>query len=146
MPHKVLNAKQHEKEAIIIAQAGRPGSVTIATNMAGRGVDILLGGNPDGLAREKLRSQNIEITEATLEQWKAALEEALSEVARDREIVVKAGGLHVIGTERHEARRDNLLQQIERRRAGWSARVQRASEDIIDAEFKEVDDDKKKSA
>ncbi len=110
VPHKVLNAKHHEKEAIIIAQAGRPGAVTIATNMAGRGVDILLGGNPEGLAREKLRSQGIEITEATPEQWKAALEEAKAECARDREIVIKAGGLHVIGTERHEARRiDNQL-------------------------------------
>ncbi len=110
VPHKVLNAKQHEREATIIAQAGRPGAVTIATNMAGRGVDILLGGNPEGLAREKLRDQGIEITEATPEQWKAALNEAKAEVARDREIVVKAGGLHVIGTERHEARRiDNQL-------------------------------------
>ncbi len=108
--HKVLNAKQHEREAIIIAQAGRPGAVTIATNMAGRGVDILLGGNPEGLAREKLRDQGIEITEATPEQWQAALAEAKAEVARDREIVVKAGGLHVIGTERHDARRiDNQL-------------------------------------
>src|SRR3954469_3972479 len=61
VPHKVLNAKQHEREAIIIAQAGRPGAVTIATNMAGRGVDILLGGNPDGLARENLRDKNIEV-------------------------------------------------------------------------------------
>jgi preprotein translocase subunit SecA len=63
--HQVLNAKQHEKEAAIIAQAGRPGAVTIATNMAGRGVDILLGGNPEGLAREKLRKQGLEITEVT---------------------------------------------------------------------------------
>jgi preprotein translocase subunit SecA len=110
VPHKVLNAKQHEREAIIIAQAGRPGQVTIATNMAGRGVDILLGGNPEGLAREKLRDTGVEITEATPEQWKAALEAAKAEVARDREIVVKAGGLHVLGTERHEARRiDNQL-------------------------------------
>ncbi len=110
IPHNVLNAKQHEREAITIAQAGRPATVTIATNMAGRGVDILLGGNADGLAREKLRHQEIDVTEATPEQWKAALDEATSEVARDREIVVAAGGLHVIGTERHEARRiDNQL-------------------------------------
>ncbi len=110
VPHKVLNAKQHEREAIIIAQAGRSGAVTIATNMAGRGVDILLGGNPDGLAREMLRGQGIEITEATPEQWKVALDEAKAEVARDREIVLAAGGLHVLGTERHEARRiDNQL-------------------------------------
>src|SRR5450432_71178 len=110
VPHKVLNAKQHEREAIIIAQAGRPGAVTIATNMAGRGVDILLGGNADGLAREKLRAKNIEITEATPEQWQAALDEAKADIVRDREIVLAAGGLHVIGTERHEARRiDNQL-------------------------------------
>jgi len=110
IPHNVLNAKQHEREAITIAQAGRPGAVTIATNMAGRGVDILLGGNPDGLAREKLRKQDIEITEATPEQWQAVLNEAKAECASDRKIVVEAGGLHVIGTERHEARRiDNQL-------------------------------------
>jgi preprotein translocase subunit SecA len=110
VPHEVLNAKQHEREAIIIAQAGRPGSVTIATNMAGRGVDILLGGNVDGLAREKLRKQSVEITDATSEQWQQAIEEAKQECARDREIVVAAGGLHVVGTERHEARRiDNQL-------------------------------------
>src|SRR5260221_1082650 len=110
VPHKILQAKQHEREAIIIAQAGRPGAVTIATNMAGRGVDILLGGNSDGLAREKLRTRNIEITDATPEQWQAALDEAKTEIVRDREIVLAAGGLHVIGTERHEARRiDNQL-------------------------------------
>jgi len=110
VPHNVLNAKQHEREAIIIAQAGRPGSVTIATNMAGRGVDILLGGNADGLAREKLRRDGIEITEATPEQWAAALNEAKAEVERDRKRVIDLGGLHVIGTERHEARRiDNQL-------------------------------------
>ncbi|MBX3063949.1 MAG: preprotein translocase subunit SecA [Anaerolineae bacterium] len=110
IPHKVLNAKQHEREATIIAQAGRPGSVTIATNMAGRGVDILLGGNPEGIAREKLREQKIDVTTATPEQWKAALKEAEVECARDREIVVAAGGLLVVGTERHEARRiDNQL-------------------------------------
>jgi preprotein translocase subunit SecA len=110
IPHTVLNAKQHEREAIIIAQAGRPGAVTIATNMAGRGVDILLGGNPDGLAREKLRKQGIDITEATPEQWQASLAEAREECKRDREIVLAAGGLRVIGTERHEARRiDNQL-------------------------------------
>ncbi|HVO41966.1 MAG TPA: preprotein translocase subunit SecA, partial [Aggregatilineales bacterium] len=108
--HNVLNAKQHEREAVVIAQAGRPGAVTIATNMAGRGVDILLGGNPDGLAREKLHKQGIEVTKATPEQWKAALDEARAEIVRDRERVLAAGGLHVIGTERHEARRiDNQL-------------------------------------
>ncbi|MBX3085914.1 MAG: preprotein translocase subunit SecA [Anaerolineae bacterium] len=110
IPHNVLNAKQHEREAITIAQAGRPGAVTIATNMAGRGVDILLGGNPEGLARELLRKQEIEITTATPEQWQTALAQAKADCARDREIVLKAGGLLVVGTERHEARRiDNQL-------------------------------------
>jgi preprotein translocase subunit SecA len=108
--HQVLNAKQHEREATIVAQAGRPGTVTIATNMAGRGVDILLGGNPDGLAREKLRKQGVEVTDATPEQWQAALAEANAEIAHDRKVVVEQGGLFVLGTERHEARRiDNQL-------------------------------------
>ena len=108
--HQVLNAKQHEKEATIIAQAGRPGAVTIATNMAGRGVDILLGGNPDGLARENLRKQGIEITEATDDQWESAFSAALAECANNRQIVLGAGGLFVLGTERHDARRiDNQL-------------------------------------
>jgi preprotein translocase subunit SecA len=108
--HQVLNAKQHEKEAGIIAQAGRPGSVTIATNMAGRGVDILLGGNPDGLAREKLRKQGLEITEVSPEQWKAVYAEAVTECEADRKVVLAQGGLMVLGTERHEARRiDNQL-------------------------------------
>jgi preprotein translocase subunit SecA len=108
--HQVLNAKQHEREAEIIAQAGRPGAVTIATNMAGRGVDILLGGNPEGMARDKLRRQGIDITKATPEQWEAALAEARAEAERDRQKVVELGGLCVIGTERHEARRiDNQL-------------------------------------
>ncbi len=110
VPHEVLNAKQHEREAIIISQAGRSGAVTIATNMAGRGVDILLGGNPDGHARERLRKQGIEISEATPEQWQAALAEAKAECQQDRQKVIAAGGLFVLGTERHEARRiDNQL-------------------------------------
>jgi preprotein translocase subunit SecA len=108
--HDVLNAKQHEREAEVITQAGRPGAVTIATNMAGRGVDILLGGNPDGLARQALRRQGIDLTEATDEQWQAVLKDAQEQVARDRKIVLEAGGLFVLGTERHEARRiDNQL-------------------------------------
>ncbi len=109
--HQVLNAKQHEREAVIIAQAGRPGAITIATNMAGRGVDILLGGNPEGLAREKLRKQySIDITEATPEQWKEMLDAAKQECQRDRSVVLEQGGLYVLGTERHEARRiDNQL-------------------------------------
>ncbi len=108
--HQVLNAKQHEREAMIIAQAGRPGAVTIATNMAGRGVDILLGGNPEGLARERLRRQGVEITQVTPEQWAETLAEVQREVAQDRQRVIEAGGLFVLGTERHEARRiDNQL-------------------------------------
>jgi preprotein translocase subunit SecA len=110
--HNVLNAKQHEKEAGVIAQAGRPGAVTIATNMAGRGVDILLGGNPEGLARERLRHDDVDL--ATLEKddpiWLNALEQARAETERNREKVLTQGGLHVLGTERHEARRiDNQL-------------------------------------
>jgi preprotein translocase subunit SecA len=108
--HQVLNAKQHEKEAVVITQAGRPGMVTIATNMAGRGVDILLGGNPEGLARENLRKQGVDLAQVTPEQFQAALAEAEKVCAADREKVLALGGLHIIGTERHEARRiDNQL-------------------------------------
>jgi preprotein translocase subunit SecA len=110
IPHAVLNAKQHEREASVITQAGRPGAVTIATNMAGRGVDILLGGNPEGLAREMLRKEGIDVTEATPEQWQAAFEEAKKHTDADKQRVKEAGGLFVLGTERHEARRiDNQL-------------------------------------
>ncbi|OGO04214.1 MAG: hypothetical protein A2Y73_02680 [Chloroflexi bacterium RBG_13_56_8] len=110
IPHEVLNAKQHEREAHIIAQAGRPGAVTIATNMAGRGVDILLGGNPEGLARDELRRSGQDLLELDPQIWAQALEEAKRQCAADREIVLKAGGLHVLGTERYEARRiDNQL-------------------------------------
>jgi len=110
IPHQVLNAKQHEKEAGVIAQAGRSGMVTIATNMAGRGVDILLGGNPEGLARETLRRQGVDLTQVTPEQFRAALAEAEKICAADKEKVIALGGLHIIGTERHEARRiDNQL-------------------------------------
>ena len=108
--HEVLNAKQHEKEAEIITQAGRPGAVTIATNMAGRGVDILLGGNPEGLARQALRRHGVDLTAATGKQWQNALDDSLKLVERDRQVVLDAGGLFVLGTERHEARRiDNQL-------------------------------------
>ncbi|MFN8379983.1 MAG: preprotein translocase subunit SecA, partial [Anaerolineae bacterium] len=108
--HQVLNAKQHEREAEIITQAGRLGTVTIATNMAGRGVDILLGGNPEGLARQALRAQGIEITAATPEQWQEALTAARQQTDADRQKVIELGGLFVLGTERHEARRiDNQL-------------------------------------
>ena len=108
--HNVLNAKFHEREAQIIAQAGREGAVTIATNMAGRGTDILLGGNPDVMAEDILRNQGIEPAEATQEQKEAARKEAKEICATERETVTAAGGLCVIGTERHESRRiDNQL-------------------------------------
>ena len=132
VPHNVLNAKYHEREATIIAQAGQSGAVTIATNMAGRGVDILLGGNAEGMAREQLRKENVDLTlirsadwEAVLRmsragenpliqypdtRWVEELRDKVRECQRDRERVYAQGGLHVIGTERHEARRiDNQL-------------------------------------
>ena len=106
IPHAVLNAKYHEMEAEIIAQAGRSKAVTIATNMAGRGTDIVLGGNPEGLAREILKDKK----DYTDEDWKTAFAKAEDICRTDREKVVSAGGLHILGTERHEARRiDNQL-------------------------------------
>ncbi|MFN8597006.1 MAG: preprotein translocase subunit SecA [Anaerolineae bacterium] len=108
--HNVLNAKEHEKEAIFIAQAGRSGAVTVATNMAGRGVDILLGGNPEGMARDIIRKKGIDLAEVAPADWQAALDEAQKLAAADREKVLAVGGLHIVGTERHEARRiDNQL-------------------------------------
>jgi preprotein translocase subunit SecA len=108
--HEVLNAKQHEREADIIAQAGRFQGVTIATNMAGRGVDILLGGNPEGIAREKLRKAGVDFATMTPEQWETALAEAKVQCDAERQKVLEQGGLFVLGTERHEARRiDNQL-------------------------------------
>ena len=109
--HNVLNAKHHEKEAYIIAQAGRVGAVTIATNMAGRGTDILLGGNAEYMAKEKLDELNITPDDPDYENKKTVLlNEALNITKREHEQVVQAGGLHVIGTERHESRRiDNQL-------------------------------------
>ena len=110
IPHQVLNAKHHEKEAHIIAQAGRSGALTIATNMAGRGVDILLGGSPEELARDMLRKRGLELTEITEEQWEEALREARAICEADKKKVLALGGLHLLGTERHEARRiDNQL-------------------------------------
>ncbi len=105
IPHSVLNAKYHEREAEIIAQAGRPGAVTIATNMAGRGTDIVLGGNPEGLSGELLKKKDAD------EKEKAEALKRAEEICRDnRAKVVEAGGLHILGTERHEARRiDNQL-------------------------------------
>ncbi len=108
--HVVLNAKYHEKEAEIVAQAGRKGAVTIATNMAGRGTDIVLGGNAEFLARERLRKQNVNLEELTQEQWEKALSDIEQEFQQGREQVIAAGGLHILGTERHESRRiDNQL-------------------------------------
>jgi preprotein translocase subunit SecA len=110
LKHVVLNAKYHEMEATIIAQAGRVGAVTIATNMAGRGVDILLGGNPDFLAREQLRKAGLDPLKASQEQWEKALAEAKKTTEDEHKKVVGMGGLHILGTERHEARRiDNQL-------------------------------------
>ena len=108
--HVVLNAKYHEMEAKIIAQAGRIGSVTIATNMAGRGVDILLGGKPEFLASENLRKKGIDPTKASQEEWEKALAEVMEVTQEEHKKVVDLMGLHIIGTERHEARRiDNQL-------------------------------------
>lgn len=110
VPHQVLNAKYHEKEALFITQAGRPGTVTIATNMAGRGVDIKLGGDPEGLAREDLRRQGADLTTVSQQQWAEALAQAKEICEQGRKRVLELGGLHVLGTERHEARRiDNQL-------------------------------------
>ncbi|MFA6636966.1 MAG: preprotein translocase subunit SecA [Candidatus Omnitrophota bacterium] len=108
--HNVLNAKYHEKEAQIIAQAGRFGAVTIATNMAGRGTDILLGGNPENLAEEALAKLEIEEDREREKVYEKYLKEFEVKTKEEKEKVLEAGGLHVLGTERHEARRiDNQL-------------------------------------
>ncbi|HEY7827507.1 MAG TPA: SEC-C metal-binding domain-containing protein, partial [Candidatus Limnocylindrales bacterium] len=108
--HEVLNAKFHEKESGIIAQAGRSASVTIATNMAGRGTDIKLGGSPEGLASDLLHQRGLNPAEVDKETYEAALVEARTICDLDHERVVAAGGLHIIGTERHDSRRiDNQL-------------------------------------
>ncbi|MEG8183533.1 preprotein translocase subunit SecA [Nocardia terpenica] len=113
IPHNVLNAKFHEKEAEIIAEAGRPGAVTVATNMAGRGTDIVLGGNPDIIADILLRRQGLDPVETPDEyqaNWLPALEQVKQQVDEDADKVRDAGGLYVLGTERHESRRiDNQL-------------------------------------
>jgi preprotein translocase subunit SecA len=108
--HEVLNAKYHEREAEIVAQAGREGAVTIATNMAGRGTDILLGGNPDFLSKEILRKKGLDPATAAPEARMAAVEEARRVTQPEHQRVVERGGLHIVGTERHESRRvDNQL-------------------------------------
>jgi preprotein translocase subunit SecA len=112
VPHNVLNAKPEHaaREADTVAQAGRKGQVTIATNMAGRGTDILLGGNPEFLARQFLKEKEINPDDATPEQWEKAMERARKITQAEHEEVVQAGGLHILGTERHESRRiDNQL-------------------------------------
>ncbi|MEK6790239.1 MAG: preprotein translocase subunit SecA [Deltaproteobacteria bacterium] len=102
--HHVLNAKQHEREAEIVAQAGRLGAVTISTNMAGRGTDILLGGNPEFMAADKAGKDDAS------PEYHAALEEARRRCEEEKRQVIALGGLHIIGTERHESRRiDNQL-------------------------------------
>ncbi|QQS40165.1 MAG: preprotein translocase subunit SecA [Acidobacteriota bacterium] len=110
IPHNVLNAKYHAREAEIVAQAGRKGAVTIATNMAGRGTDIILGGNPEELAKDYLKRQEINPDEVSEEQFKAELAKAQRVVDAEHEEVLEAGGLYILATERHESRRiDNQL-------------------------------------
>jgi preprotein translocase subunit SecA len=113
VPHEVLNAKYHEREAAIIAQAGRKGAVTVATNMAGRGTDIMLGGNPEFVADLELHQRGlspVDTPEDYEAAWAEAVEKARKAVAEEHEEVVSLGGLYVLGTERHESRRiDNQL-------------------------------------
>jgi preprotein translocase subunit SecA len=113
IPHEVLNAKQHDREATIVAEAGRKGAVTVATNMAGRGTDIMLGGNPEFRATQELERRGLDPVENQVEYeaaWGAALEAAQAAVASEHDEVVAVGGLYVLGTERHESRRiDNQL-------------------------------------
>ena len=109
--HEVLNAKNHEREAHIVAQAGRKGSVTVSTNMAGRGTDILLGGNPESMARDVMRKQGKDPDrEEFAADWERTLAEVKAECIKEHDEVVALGGLHIVGTERHDSRRiDNQL-------------------------------------
>ena len=113
IPHEVLNAKQHEREAAIIARAGTIGAVTVATNMAGRGTDIMLGGNPEFMADFELQRQGLnpaETPEAYEKAWPTEIAKQKDSVSKEHETVVSLGGLYVLGTERHESRRiDNQL-------------------------------------
>ncbi len=110
--HELLNARPENvtRESEIVAQAGRLGAVTIATNMAGRGVDIVLGGNPEGIARDRFRKAGVDLATLSREEFQKAVDEAAVECNAEKQKVLELGGLHVIGTERHEARRiDNQL-------------------------------------
>ena len=115
--HEVLNAKNHEREAFIVAQAGRKGAVTVSTNMAGRGTDILLGGNPEFMAKERLRKQSKDpdacrSRHGTPERGvgRGLRADSKRETDKEHDEVVALGGLHILGTERHESRRiDNQL-------------------------------------
>ncbi|MGW4519837.1 preprotein translocase subunit SecA [Amycolatopsis sp. NPDC004378] len=113
VPHEVLNAKHHDREALIVARAGQKGAVTVATNMAGRGTDIVLGGNPDLIADQVLRERGLDPVEHSEEYeaaWPEVLEQVKAESKAEAEEVREAGGLYVLGTERHESRRiDNQL-------------------------------------
>ena len=113
IPHEVLNAKQHEREAAIIARAGTVGAVTVATNMAGRGTDIMLGGNPEFMADFELQRNGLNPVDSPQEYekaWPVEIEKQRAAVAKEHESVVSLGGLYVLGTERHESRRiDNQL-------------------------------------
>jgi preprotein translocase subunit SecA len=110
LPHKVLNAKHHEQEAMIVSQAGRLGAITIATNMAGRGTDILLGGNAESLAKQQFIEEGLDWRQVSPEAFDVVLKQKQGITDSEKQQVVELGGLHIIGTERHESRRiDNQL-------------------------------------